>query len=84
MAIEKDFEKKLSRQYPPSARIDETFRGNDITIITDQDGDAVLLFIGIRKKDGTIKGERYARRILKKEGSEDIIKSHWDLKGRTS
>ena len=39
------------------------------------------MFIGKKEANGLIKGDRYARRLLKdKEGK--IIKDHWDYKGK--
>jgi hypothetical protein len=83
MALGKALENYLSKQFPPSSTIDDIFKGKDITFLTNEDGDPVILFIGKRMKDGKIKGERYARRLIKKEGSNEFLKSHWDLKGKT-
>lgn len=81
MAIGAELEKKLSKLYEPSSTIEATFKGNDITILTNKDGEAVTLFIGKRKENNAIAGERYSRRIVKdKEGK--IIKSHWDNQGK--
>ena len=81
MAIGKELEKKLSKTYEPSSTIDLKFKGNDLTIVTNKEGEAVTLFIGKRKENNAIVGERYSRRIVKdKEGK--IIKSHWDNQGR--
>jgi hypothetical protein len=84
MAIGSTLEKKLSKLYAPSSRIDEVFHGNDITIISNEKGEAIHLFIGKRNQDGSIKGEHYVRRILREPGSERIIKSHWDNKGKVT
>lgn len=81
MAIGTELEKKLSKLYEPSSTLDLKFKGNDITIVTNKEGEAVTLFIGKRKDNNIITGERYSRRIIKdKEGK--IIKSHWDNQGR--
>jgi hypothetical protein len=73
--------KKLGKKYEPSAMVPLSFRGYDLAVKTDDGGNPVLLFIGKEKGDGTIKGDRYARRLLKdKEGK--IIKDHWDYKGK--
>jgi hypothetical protein len=84
MAINDKLEKKLSKLYQPSSRIDEVFLGNDITIISNERGEAIHLFIGKRNEDGSIKGEHYARRIQREAGSDRIIKSHWDNKGKVT
>ena len=74
-------EKKLSKQYAPSERIDEIFMRYDLTFLTNETGDPVVLFIGQRQPDGTIKGDRFARRLLR-DATGKITKSHWDYKGR--
>jgi hypothetical protein len=84
MAIGERLEKKLNKEYAPSSRIDEVFQGNDITIITNERGEAIHLYIGKRNEDGSIRGEHYARRIQREPGSERIIKSHWDNKGKVT
>jgi hypothetical protein len=82
MAIGPDLEKKLNKKYSPSSRIDDTFRGNDMTFITNELGEPVTLFFGKRQPDGAIKGERYVRTIKRKEDTEEIQSSHWDNKGK--
>jgi hypothetical protein len=84
MAISEKLEKKLSKTYEPSSRVDEVFLGNDITIISNERGEAIHLFIGKRNEDGFIKGEHYARRIHREPGSDRIIKSYWDNKGKVT
>jgi hypothetical protein len=74
--------KKLEKPFPPNSRTDDSFRGNDFTVFSNEAGEAVTFFIGKRKEDGDIHGERYSRRIVK-DASGKIIKSHWDLKGKT-
>lgn len=72
---------KLSKRYAPSSMVDMKFRGKDLSFKTDEDGNPVVLFIGKALPDGRIKGERYARRLLRNaEGI--LIKDHWDLKGK--
>ena len=84
MAINEKLEKKLGKLYEPSSRIDEVFISNDITIISNERGEAIHLFIGKRNEDGSIRGEHYARRIQREPGSDRIIKSHWDNKGKVT
>lgn len=83
MAIGSELEKKLSKQYEPSASLDFTFKGNDVTILTNNQGEAITLFIGKRKSNGAITGERYTRRLVKDESGK-LVKSHWDNKGKVS
>ena len=81
MAIGAELEKKLSKIYEPSTTLELTFKGNDLTIVTNKEGEAVTLFIGKRKENNAIAGERYSRRIVKDKDGK-IIKSHWDNQGR--
>jgi len=83
MALNDDLIKTLRKSYEPAAMISMCFKGNDIAFKTDKDGNAVLLFIGKLKEDGTIKGERYAR-TLKYDKEGKIIKDHWELKGKAT
>ena len=84
MPIGSTLEKKLDKVYAPFSRIDEVFHGKDITIITNERGEAVHLYIGKRNEDGSIRGEHYARRLQREAGSERILKSHWDNKGKVT
>lgn len=84
MALSEKLVKKLDKNYPPKTRVDDVFKGNDITFITNELGEPVTLFIGNRKDDGAIKGERYVRKIVRSEDGSKILKSHWDNKGKVS
>jgi len=59
MALTEGLIKKLRQQYQPHSTIELSFRGKDISIITDKEGNAMQLFIGKRKENGMVKGERY-------------------------
>lgn len=83
MALSAALAKKLAQVYAPDAMIDLRWRGQDLTIKTDEAGNAVLLFIGKRAEDGKIRGERYARRLLHDAGRA-VIKDHWDAKGKSA
>lgn len=72
---------KLSKRYEPSTMIDMKFRGKDLSFRTDEEGNPIVLFIGKAQADGKIKGERYARRLVR-DAKGLIIKDHWDLKGK--
>jgi hypothetical protein len=74
---------KLSKIYEPSASIDDVFKGHDITFITNDNGEPVTLFIGKRRPDGIIIGERYKRTIKRTAGNSQVVSSHWDLKGKS-
>jgi hypothetical protein len=54
---------KLDKIYKPSSRFDLEFKGNDITFLTNQSGEPMVLYIGKRKEDGDIAGVMYSRRI---------------------
>ena len=83
MKLNEDLQKRLSKMYEPSSMIEMNFRGKDIAFKTDEEGHAILLFIGRKNAAGQIVGERYARR-LKKGPAGEIIKDHWDLKGKST
>lgn len=75
--------KVLDKKYEPSTMIEQRFKEYDLAFKTDEDGLPVLLFIGKRDNTGNIRGERYARRLVKdKEGA--LIKDHWDFKGKAT
>ena len=73
--------KKLNKQYEASAMLYLKFKAYDLAIKTDEEGNAVLLFIGKASTVGGIKGDRYARRLLKDKTGK-VIKDHWDYKGK--
>jgi len=75
--------KKLGQSYAPSTMIDMVFKGNDLSFKTDEKGNAILLFIGKKMEDGNIRGERYAR-TLKYDRNGELIKDHWELKGKAT
>jgi hypothetical protein len=83
MSLRDELIKILRKPYEPSTLINMRFKGNDIAFKTDKDGNAILLFIGKLKEDGSIKGERYAR-TLKYDREGKIIKDHWELKGKAT
>jgi hypothetical protein len=56
MALSPDLLKILSKKYDPSALIEKRFRGYDLAIKTDEEGNPVLLFIGKKNETGKIRG----------------------------
>ncbi len=84
MPLNSKLEEKLSKTYEASSRIDDEFRGNAITFITNEQGEPVTLFIGKRREDGAISGERYVRRIKKRSEDGKVEVSHWECKGKVS
>lgn len=73
--------KKLNKIYTPDTMIEDRFKNFDIRFKTDKAGHPVTLFIGTIKENGFIKGERFTR-VLKFDESGNIIKDHWDNKGK--
>ncbi|MBC3538539.1 hypothetical protein ACFSC6_17610 [Rufibacter sediminis] len=84
MPLSPKLEAKLSKTYAPDSRVDDVFAGNDLTFITDQQGRAVTLFIGKRRPDGSISGERYVRRLKFEADGVTLKASHWENKGKVS
>lgn len=82
MPLSRDLQLILSKLYEANSMLMNEYKGNDIMFKTDSDGNPVLLFIGLKTKDGKIRGERY-RRTLKKDMLGGVIKDHWELKGKT-
>ncbi|HUQ96243.1 MAG TPA: hypothetical protein VM010_01155 [Chitinophagaceae bacterium] len=83
MKLRDELVKKLSKTFEPSTLIDDSFRGNDIRFKTDSAGNAIQLFVGRRSADGTIKGTRYAR-TLKRDALGNLLKDHWEEKGKAT
>jgi hypothetical protein len=83
MKIGETLLKKLNKQYEPNSMVNLKFKGYDIALKTDEEGNPILMFIGEAKADGMIKGDRYARRLLK-DTEGKTIKDHWDYKGKIS
>lgn len=84
MPLNPKLEKLLNQVYAPKERYDTKLLGKDISYITNERGEPVTLFIGKRREEGNITGERYVRTIIRKPGSMDILKSHWELKGKVT
>lgn len=80
-SIGKRLEAKLAKKYAANATFHERFGNQDITYLTDDQGQVVQLYLGKRKDDGNIKGERFSRRIVK-DASGKILRTHWDRMGK--
>lgn len=83
MKLAPDLLKLLNRRYEPQSMINKKFKGFDLVIKTDEEGNPVLLFLGKLDEKGQVKGSRYAR-TLKKDREGKIFKDHWELKGKAS
>lgn len=73
--------KVLNKKYEPDKMICRKFERYDIRFKTDQDGNPILLFIGKLMDTGLIKGSRFSR-VLIRDTSGNLIKDHWDAKGK--
>lgn len=69
----------MNKIYEPDVRINRRFGNAEITFITNEKGEPATLFIGKRKENGDISGERYVRRTKTEGGMEKV---HWENKGR--
>jgi hypothetical protein len=83
MALSDDLIKKLKRKFDPSTTSQFRYRTNDVVVQADEEGNAIRAFIGKANDEGIIKGDRYSR-TLKKDKEGNIIKDHWERKGRAS
>lgn len=78
-----DLQKKLRKLFEPSTMVEMKYKGYDLSFKTDDEGNAIQLFMGKKTEKGTIQGERYAR-TLKKDKDGIVLKDHWELKGKAS
>lgn len=83
MSLGDDLLKKINRTFEPSAKISLRYKRYDLDLITDKEGNAIQLFMGKRAEDGFIKGDRYAR-TLKHDRDGNLIKDHWERKGKAT
>jgi hypothetical protein len=83
MSLSYHLQLKLTKRYEPSSMVSMKYKGNDLTFKTDEEGNPIVLFIGKELPNGKIRGERYARR-LKRDEKGNVIKDHWELKGKAS
>lgn len=83
MSLGDNLLKKINKIFEPSAKVPLRYKGYDLVLITDKDGNAVQLFMGKAAEDGSIKGDRYAR-TLKYDREGVLIKDHWERKGKAT
>ncbi|GAB3171026.1 hypothetical protein [Telluribacter humicola] len=82
MKIGAKLQKQLDKKYAPSSTIAARFERYDVTMVTDEEGNPTLLYIGDRGEDGTIKkGYRFTRTLIKDPNGK-VIKDHWDNHGK--
>lgn len=82
MKISNALLQKWGKKYEPSSMVTIEFKGKDLSLKTDSDGNPVVMFIGTLQRHGRIKGERYVRTLLN-DTSGKAIKDHWDFKGKS-
>jgi hypothetical protein len=83
MSLGDDILKKINRKFEPSTKLAMRYRSYDLLLITDKEGNAVQLFMGKENEQGIIKGDRYAR-TLKYDRDGNLIKDHWERKGKAT
>lgn len=83
MKRERPLLKILSKTYSPDTLVDMKYKGLDLTLKTDKEGNPILMFIGERKTNGLISGSRFSRTFIK-DNNGTVIKDHWDHKGKAS
>jgi len=81
MKLGNDILKILGRIYEPDTMIERRMGRYDLAFKTDEFGRPILLFLGKTGENGRIKGERFARRLVTGTDGQ-IIKDHWDNKGK--
>ena len=83
MTLGDDIIRRLRRKFAPSTTTQFRYRNNDVVVQSDEEGNAVRMFIGKANEKSVIKGDRYSRTV-KKDKDGNIIKDHWDRKGKAS
>lgn len=75
--------KILNKTYEPTTLVELKFKRYDLAFKTDPEGRPVVLFMGKKDGNGIVKGERFSRRLVTDEEG-NILKDHWDHKGKAS
>ena len=83
MSLGDDLVKKINKKFEPSSKVSLRYRSYDLLLITDKEGNAIQLFMGKENEAGIIKGDRYAR-TLKYDREGNLIKDHWERKGKAT
>jgi hypothetical protein len=81
MSLNEDIQKKLRKSFEPSSMVQFRYRNYDMAVETDEQGNAMRLFMGKIQENGRIRGERYAR-VFIKDNEGHVVKDHWDKKGK--
>ncbi|PST82779.1 hypothetical protein C7T94_09035 [Pedobacter yulinensis] len=83
MTLKTPLLKLLEKTYEPETIVDLQFARYDLSFKTDEDGRAILLFIGKRGPTGKIRGERF-RRVRQADAHGRVIKDYWERKGEAT
>ncbi|PAW95658.1 hypothetical protein CKK33_10200 [Mucilaginibacter sp. MD40] len=83
MTLGDEILKIVNKIYTPDSFIETSFKRYDLAFKTDEAGRPILLFLGKADGEGRIKGERFARRLVF-DDSGNVLKDHWDNKGKVS
>jgi hypothetical protein len=81
MKIGAHLQKILDKKYAPGAVISRKLGTKNATFKTDGEGNPISLFVGTPDVNGRIKGDRFVRTLIKDQ-SGNVIKDHWDRKGK--
>ncbi|HEX8316470.1 MAG TPA: hypothetical protein VF609_15820 [Flavisolibacter sp.] len=83
MSLGDDILKKINKKFEPSSKVSLRYKNYDLVLVTDKEGNGVQLFMGKENEEGIIKGDRYAR-TMKYDREGNLIKDHWERKGKAS
>lgn len=83
MSLGEGLLKTINKKFEPSAKVSLRYKSYDLVVMTDKEGNAIQLFMGKANAEGIIKGDRYAR-TLKYDREGNLIKDHWERKGRAT
>ncbi len=83
MSLGDDLLKKVNKKFDPSTKVALRYRSYDLVLVTDKEGNAIQLFMGRANEAGVIKGDRYAR-TMKYDREGNLIKDHWERKGKAT
>ncbi|GAB4093013.1 hypothetical protein [Flaviaesturariibacter terrae] len=75
--------KALNKKFAPAETRQLKVAGYDILVTTNEEGHAVQAFVGRADPHGSIRGDRFAR-TLKWDADGNLVKDHWDRKGKAT
>ena len=83
MSLGDDILKKINKKFAPLSKVSLRYKNYDLVLVTDKEGNGVQLFMGKENEEGIIKGDRYAR-TMKYDREGNLIKDHWERKGKAT